>query len=232
MKNNWWKILCVLLLMYSLIAGLLGEVPRRFILEETIRNLYFHVPMWFSMMGLLSYSVYASFRYLNGFQQRFDLIAVQSVNMGMVLGVLGLLTGSLWAKYTWGDWWTKDVKLNGALVTMMIYSAYLLLRNSIPDEQKKARVSAVYNIFAYVLMIVFLMILPRMFDSLHPGNGDNAKFIDYDLDNKMRPVFYAAVTGWFLFGLWVAQIRIRLAKLELEEASPEVDSSNHLITNK
>jgi heme exporter protein C len=64
MKKNWYKILAVILLMYTFIGGILGEVPKMPILNESIRNLYFHVPMWFSMMVILTISVWHSVKYL------------------------------------------------------------------------------------------------------------------------------------------------------------------------
>ena len=112
-----------------------------------------------------------------------------------------------------GLWWINDVKLNGAAITLLIYAAYFILRGSIDEEQKRARISAVYNIFAYVMLIVFLMILPRMNDSLHPGNGGNPGFNKYDLDSNMRMVFYPAVIGWILFAVWIFTLRVRVNKL-------------------
>ena len=82
------------------------------------------------------------------------------------------------------------------------------------EEQKRARISAVYNIFAYVMLIVFLMILPRLNDSLHPGNGGNPGFNKYDLDSTMRMVFYPAVIGWILLGVWMMTIKVRIEKLK------------------
>jgi heme exporter protein C len=92
---------------------------------------------------------------------------------GILFGVVGCATGSIWARYTWGTWWTNDVKLNGAAIGLLIYFAYAILRGSFEDEQQKARISAIYNIFAIALLIPLLIILPRMTDSLHPGNGGN-----------------------------------------------------------
>jgi heme exporter protein C len=78
------------------------------------------------------------------------------------------------------------------------------------DEEKRARISAVYNIFAFALMIPLLFVLPRMVDSLHPGAGGNPGFNAYDLDNGMRLVFYPAIIGWFLLGLWITQLKVRI----------------------
>lgn len=214
MKNNWWKIIAVLLLVYTLVAGFLIEVPRLPILHETIRNQYFHVCMWFAMMILFTISLVYSIRHLASGKQEHDIIASESANVGILLGILGLITGSIWAKYTWGAWWTNDVKLNGAAITMLTYFAYLVLRGAVTDEQKRAKVASVYNIFAYVMMLVFILIYPRMSDSLHPGNGGNPGFSNYDLDSKMRMVFYPAVTGWTLLGIWMMTLRIRIQKIK------------------
>lgn len=212
--KHWWKILAVLCVLYTIVTGFLFEVPAQPILHETIRNLYFHVPMWFGMMTILFVSLWHSIKYLGNGDIQSDIIATQAAHTGMLLGALGLATGSVWAKYTWGAWWVSDTKLNGAAITMLIYLAYFVLRGSIEEEQKKARIAAVYNIFAYVMLIVFLMILPRMSDSLHPGNGGNPGFNNYDLDSTMRTVFYPAVLGWILLGVWIMTLKIRIEKLK------------------
>lgn len=211
---NWWKLLTIVLLIYTLIGGLLIEVPRQHILYESIRNLYFHVPMWFSMIFLFFMSTVNSIKELSKNDLEADAKAIQLVNTGIIFGILGTITGSIWAKFTWGAWWTNDVKLNGSAITMLIYMAYLVLRSSLEDEQKRARISAVYNIFAFVLLIVFIGILPRMTDSLHPGNGGNPGFNNYDLDNNMKLVFYPAVLAWILLGWWIYTIRLRKHKLQ------------------
>lgn len=213
-SGTWWKVLAAVCVLYTLIAGFLIPVPARFILNETIRNLYFHVPMWFGMMTILFVSLWHSIKCLGNSSMQSDIVASQAAHTGMLMGALGLATGSLWARYTWGAWWTSDVKLNGAAITCLIYLAYFILRGSIDEEQKRARISAVYNIFAYVMLIVFLMILPRINDSLHPGNGGNPGFNKYDLDSHMRMVFYPAVIGWILLGVWMMTLKIRIEKLK------------------
>jgi heme exporter protein C len=129
------------------------------------------------------------------------------------LGVLGTITGSLWANNTWGAWWVNDPKLNGAAISLLFYVAYFILRSAIPDHEKKARVSAIYNIFAYTMMLVFIGVLPRMTDSLHPGNGGNPGFGGYDLDGTMKLIFYPAIIGWSLLALWILSIRVGCKEL-------------------
>lgn len=184
-------------------------------LYETIRNLFFHVPMWFSMIVLFAISVYHSVKYLSSGKTSDDLKAVESVNVGIVFALLGLITGAFWAKFTWGQAWSFDVKQNFSAIAILLYFAYLVLRNAIDEEQKRAKISAIYNIFAFPMMVVLLFVLPRMSDSLHPGNGGNPGFNSYDLDSHMRMVFYPACLAWILIGIWIYTLRYRTRSLEL-----------------
>jgi heme exporter protein C len=214
MYKNWWKILGALLVTYSTIAGFLSTVPELPILHESIRNLYFHVPMWFGMIVLFSVSVFHSIKFLSNNNQEHDLKAVESINVGVIYGVLGIVTGAIWAKFTWGQAWSFDVKQNFAAIALLLYFAYLVLRNAIDEEQKRAKISAIYNIFAFPIMVVLLFVLPRLSDSLHPGNGGNPGFNSYDLDSRMRAVFYPACLGWILIGYWIYTILYRVRSLE------------------
>jgi heme exporter protein C len=188
------------------------EFPFRYLLYESIRNLYFHVPMWFTMIALLSWAVFNNLRYLRKLDPKFDRMSDQSIRAALLFGTLGLITGSLWARVTWGAWWVDDVKLNGTAITLLAYLAYIVLRGSMEDQQKRARIAAIYSIFAYVMMIALIGILPRLqqTDTLHPGNGGNPAFGSYDLDNSMRMVFYPAVAGWVIIGFWLYSIRNRM----------------------
>ncbi len=189
--------------------------PNRNLLYETIRNLNFHVPMWFTMMMLQTVSLVFSILVLRSGAELHDRGAVAAVHASLLFAMMGLVTGSIWARATWGGWWTTDAKLNGAAVTVLIYLAYLVLRGSVTDRAKRARLAAIYNVFAYVLMLLFIMALPRMTASLHPGSGGNPAFSQYDLDSSLRPVFYAAVLGWMGIGAWLLNLRYRLARLEI-----------------
>jgi heme exporter protein C len=214
MRKNWWKLLSVALLIYSFTSGLLSTVPRLAIVNETIRGLYFHVPMWFTMVAMFSISSYNSIRYLKNPATQFDFLSVEYANTGLVFGLLGIFTGMIWANYTWGSPWHGDPKQNGAAISLLVYFAYFVLRGSIENEEQKARLSAVYNIFAFVAMIPLIFIIPRMTSSMHPGNGGNPGFNMYDLDSKMRMVFYPACLGWILLGVWVGSLRVRIRVLE------------------
>ena len=210
LRQTRWKILCVLLLAYTFIAGFLGSVPALPILNETIRNLYFHVAMWMSMMTLFTVAVVYSVLYLRKPDSKYDIYALEYTKAGLLFGCLGLVTGSIWAGFTWGAFWSNDPKQLGTVVALLIYFAYLVLRNSMPDMDKRARIGAVYNIFAFAMLFPTIWILPRMVESLHPGGvGGNPAF--NSSDPRMAVIFLCgAVPGWTLLGVWITTLRIRV----------------------
>lgn len=234
MNKSWWKIASFLLLVYTIVGGFLMQVPQLHILNETIRNLYFHVAMWFSMMILFIISFVYSIKYLRGFNYRYDIYARHFAALGSFFGILGYTTGAIWVSVTWltdqnqslGSV-MREPKLIGAAIALLIYGAYFVLRGSFTDIDKKARISAVYNIFAFVMLFPSIWIIPRLVGSLHPGapGGDsgNPALNFKDIDSRLRMVFYPAVIGWTLLGVWIATLKIRLQLIKDKSLLPETD---------
>ena len=142
------------------------------------------LPMWFVLMFLFVASAWNSvqfLRYSNPAQAAaldakkgqslldFDRKAAAYAETGLLFGILGLITGMLWAHYAWGAAWSNDIKQLMTAVALLIYLAYFILRRSFDEPEKGARLAAVYNIFAFSSLIPLLYIVPRMFASLHPG---------------------------------------------------------------
>ena len=159
-------------------------------------------------------SVVSSLYFLKTKQEKYDEIAVATTSIGILLGILGLATGAVWAKNTWGQYWSGDIKQSMTAIALLIYFAYFILRSSLEDDVKKYSLSAVYNIFAFVALIPLIFVIPRLTDSLHPGNGGNPALGGEDLDNSMRLVFYPACIGWILLSLWMSDILRRIIRLE------------------
>lgn len=216
--QSWWKVLSCILILYSIAAGYLVGVPALPILNETIRVVFFHVPMWMGMFTVFLISVIFSIRYLYTGNENHDLVAVECVNTGMIFFILGLVSGMFWAYITWGEAWSNDPKQNSVAIAFLVYCAYLVLRNSIGEEQKRAKISAVFNIFAFPVMIVLIIILPRMTDSLHPGNGGNPAFSEFT-DPNIKIVLRPAFLGWALMAVWIASLRYRIRVLNNKEHS-------------
>ena len=202
--------------------------PYRGHLAESIRNTYFHVSLWFAMMFVFIAAVTYAVKYLRrsrtasvegidivSFRDKADYWSVAFTSVGMLFGVLGLLTGAVWAKYTWGSYWSWDIKQFTTLIALLIYAGYFVLRASFPDPEQRARLGAAYNIFAFACLIPLIYILPRLSgNSLHPGAAGNPAFGGEDLDNTMRMVFYPIIIGWTLFGFWMAGVGYRVRVLK------------------
>jgi heme exporter protein C len=180
--------------------------------------------MWFSMMILFTISVVHAVKYLRNNDLRSDILSRQYAVVGIIYGVLGYSTGMIWASFTWADpnsssvssfgAIARDPKLIGAAIALLIYFAYLVLRDSVTDLDKKARVSAVYNIFAFAFLFPSIWIIPRLLDSLHPGGQGNPALNPKDIDARMRMVFYPAVIGWTLLGVWITSLKVRMKLLK------------------
>lgn len=219
MKSGYTIIRALIILwMTVVIAGaFLMDIPRMSILEHTARNLYFHVPMWFTMMAGMTVSVFYAVRNLAKPSLEFDARSMSAARVAMLFGVLGLITGIVWAKVTWYQgtdvWWNFDPRQTFAAVCLLIYGAYFMLRRQLDDPEQRARISAVYNVFAFTTMPFLLYVLPRQVQSLHPGADGNPAFSDIT-DPRMRLIFYPAVIGFIgIFWLLYNQ-RVRLKRVE------------------
>lgn len=227
MNKWWWKILCIVLLVYTIVAGLLIKIPNLPVLGETIRNLFFHVAMWMAMMTLFICSVVHSIRYLSSGNLKYDIAARSYAGVGVFFGILGYITGAVWMNYTWADpnnpafesfsAIAREPKLIGTAVALLIYFAYFILRDSIQDIDKKARISAVYNIFAFAMLFPTIWIVPRLLPSLHPGQEGNPALNFNDVDATMRLVEYPAFIGWTLLGVWIATLKIRIGLIKEQQ---------------
>ncbi|MCH8523284.1 MAG: cytochrome c biogenesis protein CcsA [Balneolales bacterium] len=209
-----WKIAVAIWLTLVLIVGFLLRIPMIPILEETARNLFLHVPMWMTMSVCFFIGVVHSLRYLSSENIDFDIKAASVTKVGVIFGICGLLTGSLWARFTWGTWWTfAEPKINMSAMAMMIYVGYFVLRSAFTDEKKRAKVSAVFNIFAATTIPFLLYIIPRQLPSLHPGADGNPAFSDMTAP-ELRVIFYPAVIGFIGLGMWLYDLTYRTQKLE------------------
>ena len=162
-----------------------------------------------------------SIKYLLKLDSRFDHWAAALTSVGLLLGGLGLFTGAIWAEYTWGKFWSWDIKQFTTLIALMIYLAYFVLRRSFPDEAQQARISAVYNIFAFAALIPLYFIVPKMLPGLHPTSGDSDAgggsfiFSREGFDNHYRMIMYPTMLGFILLSVWIFQVRSRLALLQI-----------------
>jgi len=131
------------------------------------RIMFFHIPSWWTAGLALMLSAGTSVAYLRTGKLKYDTISVSVTEVAVVFLFIGLTTGMIWARIIWGIWWTWDARLTSALVCVLLYAGYLILRSSIADPTSRARISAAFNIFAFVdVPIVWYSI--RWWRTQHP----------------------------------------------------------------
>lgn len=211
-----WKYIIAIWMTIVIIVGFLIPIPEIDILEQSARNLFLHVPMWFTMMIAFAMAFYFSVRYLNDQEMKWDRKAETATAIGLLFGICGLITGSLWARFTWGTWWTfAEPRMNLSALAMLIFVAYFILRSAFNDAEKRAKIAAVYNIFGITTIPFLLYIIPRQLPSLHPGADGNPAFSDMTAP-ELRIIFYPAVIGFIALAIWLMNILNRYKEVKLQ----------------
>ena len=193
-------------------------------MHEIQRIFYFHVPSWSASFTAFFISFAASIAYLSSKRDQFDWLAVSAAEVGVIACTIGLITGPLWAKPVWGVWWTWDARLTTTFILWLLYISYLLLRGLIEEPGRRATLSAVFGVFAF-LDVPLVYVSNRLWRTQHPapvmfgGPGSG-------LDPTMGKVLgFCIVSGLCLMVLVLAD-RYRLESLrhELEELRQEAET--------
>jgi heme exporter protein C len=210
----------------GMIAALWGAfvyAPQERTMGDVQRIFYFHVASWWVAFIAFTVTFFASIGYLWKEKSRFDQIALASTEIGVVFTTIGLVTGPIWAKYAWGVYWTWDPRLTTALVLWLMYVGYLMLRRYVPEETKRAMLSAVVAIIAFVdVPVVFLAI--RLWRTQHPQpvilGGESS-----GLDPMMLRALFMALGAFFFLYLWLMQKRLAVASTrdEVDQLYKELD---------
>ena len=182
--------------------------PREAVMGDVQRVFYFHVPSaWVGYLALLV-SFVGSLLFLFRRETRWDRLAHASVEIGLVYITQGIITGSIWAKATWGVWWTWEPRLTTSAVLWAIYASYLILRRSLEDEGRKARISAVYNVLGFVAVPINFMAI-RWWRTVHPLVFDSG---GANLTPAMLNVLLFSIATFTLVYVCLLVFRLRLQR--------------------
>jgi len=202
-------VLGALLLVGMIVALYMAflEAPREKTMGDLQRIFYFHVPAGMTGLTALAINFVASLMYLIRKDRWWDSLALSAAEVGVVFLTIVLVTGPIWAKPVWLVWWTWSPRLTSSLVLWMLYVAYLLVRNYVPDPDRKAMMSAVFGIVAFVdAPIVWFAI--RWWRDIHPS----PMLETGGLSPSMRPAFW---TCWAAFQLLLIYLLRRRFYVEM-----------------
>jgi heme exporter protein C len=202
----WLFLVCLAAFLWAPLAKGLGEFTR---------ILYFHVPVaWVTVLAFLIGAIY-SVVYLKTREIIYDQIAESAGQLGLLYCILATITGSIWAKVSWGSFWNWDPRETSIFILLLIYAAYFALRSAIDEEERKAVLSSVYSIFAFLTVPFFVFIVPRIYSSLHPDPLLNTRAA-IDMDGKMLMTFLSSLFGFTILFLWIFKRKIDLVKIKLD----------------
>ncbi len=209
------KILKLLLLPYMaavVAAAFLWPAPAQGFIGESSRIVFFHVPCaWTATLAFLVAAGY-SLAYLLHRNPWHDDVAAAAVRVGLLFGILTLVTGSLFANIMWGSWWNWDPRESSYLLLVFLYAAYLFLRVAVDDPERRRRIAAAYAVFAAILMPFLVFVAPRVTASLHPQTVINpqGKIL---MDGPTKAVFFGALLAFSGLFLWMLSLDARAARL-------------------
>jgi heme exporter protein C len=179
---------------------------------QTSRILFFHVPQaWVATLAFLV-SMIASAVYLAKRRVKADDLALSAAELGFLFCVLATVTGSIFAKATWGSFWNWDPRETSIVILLMIYGAYFALRSAVPDPDRKRVFAGVYSILAFVTVPFLVFIVPRITASLHPEDTMNPA--NPGMDAKTLKVFLGSLFAYTALFVWMLRLRMRILRLE------------------
>jgi len=211
-----WKIILFLLISFVSIAGItfpIVAVPAHWYdfpfisgLGENAKIIFFHVPTaWLTVLAFFMSTVY-SIKYLRNKDIVDDIKAHTSAQLGMIFCILATVTGAVWAKFAWGSYWSWDPRQTSIFALLLIYGALFALRSAVEVEEKRATLSAVYSIIAFVTVPFFIFIMPRIMRGLHPGSADDTNagpVVNFKMNGNMLLIFFLSLIGFTILYYWM-----------------------------
>ncbi len=183
-------------------------------LGDKARIIFFHVPMaWVTTLAFIV-SLVNGILFLRKKNPENDIISSSSAGLGFLFCIMATITGSLWAKFSWGSFWNWDPRETSIFVLLLVYGAYFALRSAVEGEEKKATLAAVYAIIAGLTAPFFVFIMPRLVEGLHP----NEAFISrgrISMNATMLTLFLCSLAGFTALYFWLLALKVRIERLEM-----------------
>ena len=203
------------LLFLGALAMVFLYAPLEITMNYVQKIFYFHVAnAWVGMLGFLAAAV-AGVVYLIKHDQKWDIIELTAVEISLVFFLIAIAAGSIWARPTWGAYWTWEPRLTTAAILEMVYISYILLRQGIDDPDRRARFSAVYTLVGAISVPITFMSI-RLFRTIHPviiGSNSSATMGSFDMTSKMLFTMFYTLFAFSVIFVDLFWHRIRLGQL-------------------
>jgi heme exporter protein C len=181
------------------------------------RIFYLHVSSFAGAFVAFGVTVFGGLAYLRTRNVKWDTLALAGVEVGLVLALMNLTTGAIWARPIWNTWWTWDPRLTSDAIMCLTYAAYLMLRQGIENPDTRRRFSAVYGILAFSTAIITLMITRIRPDTIHPvviGNNPESAEGAFSMTVSISTVLSYNMVVWSVLVPWaLIWWRVRLENI-------------------
>ncbi len=210
-----WKIGLLLIFSWVIIGTWVFEPPMSSTFNpEIYRIFYYHVPVALVTFIAYALAMYQGLRYLSTKKLQYDSKSSIAALLGTIFCVLAMVSGSIFARFTWGVFWNWDPRETSIVVLLLIYLAYFSLRSAVSDPVKRANLSAVYSLLGFIAAVFTIFIWPRITPGLHPGAPGDSKIIVMSFNTLI--VFLPALAAFLILFLWVYSLSVRVASLQKE----------------
>ncbi len=214
-----WKITLFFLVCFVSIAGISFPIVENPVawyqfpsipgLGENAKIIFFHVPTaWLTVVAFFM-TAYYGFNILKKKNLDDDAKSYAAAQLGIIFCILATITGAVWAKFAWGSFWSWDPRQTSIFALLLIYGAWFALRSSIESEEKRATLSAVYSMIAFVTVPFFIFVMPRIMSGLHPGSADDTNsgpIVDFKMNGNMLLIFFLSLIAFTVLYFWMWNI--------------------------
>lgn len=216
----WWKSALFILMSVMIVYSFTTPAPQKMI-GESSRIFYYHIPQaWICVIAFAMSMIY-SIKYLKTKDIHEDDKALVAARLGFVFCLLATLSGATFAKVTWGSFWNWDPRETSIFILLLIYGAYFALRGAVDVEEKRASLSAVYSIFAFVTVPFLIFIVPRMVPSLHPEDSIIDENMKFTMSPMVRTIFFSSLGLFTIFYFWLFNIGKRVQLMARNQVEQE-----------
>ncbi len=203
------KYILLIFMSAVIIAAWIVEPPQSQ-LGSVSRIFYFHVPAALISVIAFGFALYNSIAYLKTKEIKHDFRSASSVELGLMFCILATISGAVFAKAAWGAYWNWDPRQTSIFVLILIYGAYLALRSALDNEERRASLSAVYAILAFITVPFLVFVVPRIYPSLHPEDTIVGSGGEMQLTGMVAAIFWISMVCFAIIFYWLYSLQSRI----------------------
>lgn len=219
-----WKIIIFLGMSAVIVAAFMTASPMKSANSlgpaDVYRIFYFHVPQaWVASLAFVISMMY-SIRFLRTRNMEYDTKALTANKLGVMFAIVAMVTGSIFAKMTWGEFWNwSEIREVSVFILLLIYGGYFALRSAINDPDTRANLSAVISIIFAVAALFLIFVLPRIYStfSQHPSDSIIDKSGKITMGPTVRIIFFSSLILFTALFFWIYNLSIRVARLSVNK---------------